>query len=214
MTARTFQFYGQGWGPQTAEITVTLAGQTLYSGFIPTVPDQPVPLVDPVLLFSASALDVSDQGTFNVTVTPTVGNVAMGTILTNYVAIANPIYTPEQWTIVTDPAQEQQGYDIINSLASPPFSPSELGVLQDPASTVEEKNAILAAHGVAYTVSTGADEFSDCFWQGDCRSNLTIDGVPVSAPIPRPDELTGDWVWSINTGQLCTFTFNMNAGLE
>jgi hypothetical protein len=106
MTARTFQFYGQGWGSQTAEITVTLAGQTLYSGPIPTIPNQPFPLIDSVLLFSASALDVSDQGEFNVSVTPTVGNVDLGTILTNYVAIANPIYTPEQWAIVTDPAQE------------------------------------------------------------------------------------------------------------
>lgn len=214
MTARTFQFYGQGWGQQTAEITVTLAGQTLFSGPIPTVPEQPVPLTNPVLLFSASALDVSDQGAFSMTVTPTVGNVEWVKILTNYVSVANPIYTPEQWAIITDPAQQQESYAIINSLASPPFSASELGVLQDPNSTEEEKNAILAAHGVSYMVSTGPAGFSSYFWPGDCRTNVTIDGAPGPAPVPRPEDAIGDWNYSVYTDRTLSCTFNINAGLE
>lgn len=213
MTTRTFQFYGQGWGPTTAEITVTLAGQTIYSGPIPTIPQKPS-FVEPVFLFTASALDVTDQGAFAMTVKPTVGGVIMSQIYANYVAVPNPIYTPEQWAIVTDPSKQAESYAIISSLANPPFSSAEVDVLNSSSSTDAEKNAILAAHGVQYITSTGPTGFEDLFWQGDCRTNVTIDGVPQYTPQPRPDGYAGDWSWAVNNNSVLAYDLNLDAGLE
>jgi hypothetical protein len=215
MTTRTLNFYGQGWGPTTAEITVTLAGQTVYQGPIPTIPEQPpTNHFEAKLLFSVTTLDVTDQGAFLMTVTPTVGNVVMSTILTNYVPVPNPVYSPEQWEIVTDPAKSQESYAIITSLANPPFSEAELAVLVDPNSTNQERDAILAAHGVEYMVSSESDGFYDLFWQGDCRTNVTINDVPQATPDPRPDGLAGDWVWVVYNNSLLSYTLNLDAGLE
>jgi hypothetical protein len=213
MTTRTFQFYGQGWGPTTAEITVTLAGQTIYSGPIPTVPQKPSPVV-PVFLFTASVLDVTDQGTFAMTVQPTVGEVFMSQIFANYVAVQNPIYTPEQWAIITDPSKQAESHEIISSLAQPPFSPAEVDVLNSSTSTDAEQNAILVAHGVQYMTSTGSDGFEDLFWQGDCRTNVTINGVPQQTPQPRPDGYTGDWSWAVNNNSVLAYDLNLDPGLE
>ena len=222
MTARTFQFYGQGWGPQTAEITMTSDGITIYSGPIPTVPAEPLLIpgvgTPTVLLFTTSILDVSDQGQFPVVITPTVGNVVVGKILANYVPIPNPIYTPEQFDIMTDPAKQDQIGKVYESLATPPFSVAEKAVLTDPATTEEERKAILAAHGVEYLpacfVSGGPDIFSTGFWEGDCKSQLAIDGILQPLPDPRPEYLSGNWDWTITTGQVLTFTLNVKVGLE
>lgn len=217
MTTRTFQFYGQGWGSTTAEITVTLAGQTVYSGPIPTVPEKPVTtpgVFNPVLLFSVSTLAVSDQGGFTMTVQPTVGNVIMSQIYANYVPVPNPIYSPEQWAIITDPSKQAESYGIISSLATPAFSSAEIDVLNSSTSTDTERNAILEAHGVQYMVSTGPSVFEDLFWQGDCRTNVTIDGVAQTTPQPRPDGYVGDWNWVVNNNSILQYTLNINIGLE
>jgi hypothetical protein len=222
MTARTFQFYGQGWGPQTAEITVTSNGITVYSGPIPTVPAEPLVIpgvgTPTVLLFTSSILNVSDQGQFPVVITPTVGNMVIGKILANYVPIPNPIYTPEQYDIMTYPAKQDQIGKVYESLATPPFSTAEIAVLSDPATTEEERRAILVAHGVEYLpacmVSSGPDSFGAGFWPGDCKSQLAIDGILQPLPDPRPEYLFGNWDWIITTGQVLTFTFNVRAGLE
>lgn len=214
MTQRTIQFYGQGLGSATAEITVTLQGQTVFSGPVSTAPDILPPDQIPVL-FSLNNFAVTDQGSFPITITPTVGDVVVSKVLANYTLIINPVYTWDQWEIITDPSQQEQALEIISSLANPPFSEAELAVLVDPNTTQAERDAILAAHGVSYTVNTGADGFSDDFWEGDSRTNVTIDGqVPFEPPTPRPDNFEGDWGYVVPNDQVMTFDFNLTAGVE
>lgn len=214
MTQRTIQFYGQGLGSGTAEITVTFQGQTVYNGPIPTAPDVLPPAEMPVL-FSINTLNVTDSGTFAVTITPTVEEVVVANVLANYTLIINPIYSWQEWEIITDPSKQEQALEIISSLANPPFSESELAILSNPDSTQQERDAILAAHGVSYTVSSGPDVFLDDFWDGDSRTNVTINGqIPPSPPVPRPENLEGDWTYYVPTNQTMAFDFNLEAGLE
>jgi hypothetical protein len=214
MTQRTIQFYGQGLGENPAEITVTFQGQTVFSGPVPTAPSILSPESEQFLLFSVNALDVTDAGSFAVTVTPTVESVVMSYVLANYTLIINPVYTWEQWEIITDSSKQDQALEIISSLATPPFTEAELAVLTNPDSTIEERDAILEAHGVAYTLSTGADGFSDDFWQGDSRANVTLDGVPEPTPEPRPAGEEGDWGYVVPSGKVIAFDLNVEAGVE
>lgn len=214
MTKRTIQFYGQGLGSGTAEITVTFQGQTVYSGPVPTAPTILAPN-NQYLLFSVSTLEVADQGSFPVTVTPTVEDVNMTYVLANYTRIINPIFTPEQWEIITDPSKQDETKEIISSLANPLFSEAEQEVLDNPETPQSEKDAILAAHAVSYTVSTGADGFSDNFWEGDSRTNVTINGEALPyPPVPRPENFQGDWPYPVPNNQTMTFDLNLEAGIE
>ena len=190
MTKRTIQFYGQGLGSATTEIIATFQGQTVYSGPVPTASTILAPN-NQYLLFSVDALDVTDQGSFAVTITSTVEDVNMTYVLANYTLIINPVYTWEQWEIISDPSKKEQGLEIISSLASPPFTEAELAVFVDPNTTREERDAILAAHGVSYTVSTGPDGFSDKCWSTE----------------PQMPEL-------MSTNQTLEFELNLEAGIE
>ena len=214
MAKRTVQFYGQGLGPDTTEITVTFQGQTVFSGPVPTflgiLPPEEIPV-----LFSINDLDVTDQGSFAVTVTPTAQEVIVSKVLANYTLIINPIYSWEQWEIITDSSKQEQALAIISSLANPPFTDAEIEILVNPDSTQQERDAILEAHGVSYTVSTGPTGFSDDFWDGDSRTNVTINGeTPPEPPTPRPDNLQGDWGYLVPNNEIMAFDFNIEAGLE
>ena len=210
MTTRTFQFYGQGWGSETAEITVTLNGQTIFSGAIPTVPERP-PItpgaLDPVLLFTGGEIDTTQTGLFPMTVTATKGNVVMCEVLGNYVLVPNPIYTPEQWAVVTDWTQPEAAQVIIVSKANPAFTAEEIDVLDNYALYSPEAQAICAEHQCELYVS-GPEYFSAAFNNGDSRYDVVIDGVPQTTPEPRPEGLGGDWYWEVETNQ--TMTYNLN----
>lgn len=214
MTQRTIQFYGQGLGSGTAEITVTFQGQTVYTGPVPTAPNI-LPPSNQYLLFSINTLEVADQGSFPVTVTPTVEDVNMTYVLANYTSIINPIFTPAQWEIITDPSKSAETKEIISSLATPPFNEAEQEILNNPETPQSEKDAIFAAHGVSYTVSSGPDGFTDDFWEGDSRTNVTIDGVvPAEPPTPRPENFQGDWPYRVPNNQTMAFDLNVIAGVE
>lgn len=214
MTKRTIQFYGQGWGVNTTEITATFQGQTVYTGPVPTFSDV-LPQNEMPVLFSVDSLDVTDQGAFAVTITPTSGDLVVSYVLANYTLIINPIYSWEQWEIITDSSKQAQALEIISSLANPPFSDAEIEILVNPESTQQERDAILAAHGVSYTVSTGPTGFSVAIWDSDSRTNVTINGeVPIAPPVPRPANLQGDWVYYVLANQPMAFDLNIVAGLE
>jgi hypothetical protein len=136
-------------------------------------------------------------------------------VLANYTRIINPIFTPEQWEIITDPSKQDETKEIISSLANPLFSEAEQEVLDNPETPQSEKDAILAAHAVSYTVSTGADGFSDNFWEGDSRTNVTINGEALPyPPVPRPENFQGDWPYPVPNNQTMTFDLNLEAGIE
>lgn len=211
MTTRTFQFYGQGWGNETAEIIATLNGETVYSGPIPTQAGLPPTDFTGVVLFTASNLAVSDAGAFPMSITVTRGNAVFTNVWADHSIIPNPAYSPEQYAVVTDPnATPQDRATVASAVANPPFSPAELEFLNDPTDP-EELNAILTAHNAQHSVSSGS-EFAKSFWPVDSRSNVAIDGVPQPTPNPRPPGQNGEWHWFVYTGQELTYDLNVLAG--
>jgi hypothetical protein len=94
MTTRTAKIFGQGFGPEPAEITVTLAGSTIYTGEVPTL-DQPVyslpnpELSNSVVELCSFEIGMDDTGTLPMTCTVLSGTVIFAQILANYCVIAN-----------------------------------------------------------------------------------------------------------------------------
>jgi len=94
MTARTVKIFGQGFGSTSAEISVTLNGNSIYTGAVPTL-DQPVySLPDPDLVSTVPELcnfeiDMDASGNIPMTCTVLSGTVIFAQILANYCTIAN-----------------------------------------------------------------------------------------------------------------------------
>jgi hypothetical protein len=216
MTNRTIQFYGQGFGTTAAEISVTANGSQVFDGPVSTL-DQPMPsnprwpLDQSEILFSIE-VPVEFQGTVPMEITVNSGSgILFMAEFANYVPVPNPVYTPEQFAIVTSPDSGQEGLDIIASLANPPFTQEEIDILANPNTPEAEYRALLAIHNVSIYVSSGDQEFGDNFWPGDSRTNVTINGIPGSAD-RLPGE-SGDWIWPVSVASTIAFTLNIDAGL-
>lgn len=215
MTNRTLQFWGQGYGSTPATVTVSLGGTTIYTGEVPTIDAPRTPWPDQALLFTAGEIPVEFSGSIPMTYTVNSGTVVFAWIYENYIPVTNPIFTPEQLAILTDPTTTRtEALAIVEPLATPPFSSAELAVLEDPSTPDSEFAAILTAHGVNLWISGGPSYFNSNFWPGDCRENVIIDGVPQSTPIPRPEELSGDWFWELSQGSTLVCDFVTNSGME
>lgn len=214
MPTRTFKFYGQGWGDQTTEISLTFNGQPVYQGPVPTVAQRPPTapgVYTPVLLCTGGALDVEASGAFPMSVTVTAGNLLFSDLESNYVSIPNPVFSPEQWAIIQADTDQAAILQIIYSLANPPFTDEEKALLENLSTSSAVIQELRATHGVGNYVS-GPDYFSPNFWPSDSRSNVVIDGQPQSTPDPRPEGLTGDWTWDIATNQTLVCDVDVLAG--
>jgi hypothetical protein len=212
MTTRTLQFYGQGYGTTPATITATLDGVTIYTGAVPTIdapytydyPDQP-------LLFEGGSIPADFSGTIPMTVEVTNGVVIFIWIYANYCPVQNPVFTTEQWAIVSSTTLPwADKLTVYEAVATPPFTTEEIAILEstDPA-TFPAKNQILVDHNASNYLLT-ADNWGDTF-PGDNRTNVTIDGIPQSAPDPRPPGKDGDWPWVVSAGSVLAYDFNINA---
>lgn len=214
MTTRTFQFFGTGYGPETVNITATLDGNVVYQGAIPTVPTFPDWTVPASLLYTVEGIPFDFTGIKPVTVVVENGNAIIEEVLSNYNQIQNPIYSNEQFTLVTivdkTDTQKAASIEVFKTLAEPPLSAEEITTLEDPVTTSEQVAAILDMHNLTYIISSGIDGFNVNFYIGDSRSNVAVDGIPQSAPIPRPGGLDGDWAWNVGSGS--TLTYDLNIG--
>jgi hypothetical protein len=218
MTNRTVQFLGQGFGDTPVSLTVTANNETVFDGVVSTLaeplPEAAWPEDDSVSLFVLQ-IPVDFSGSFPMTIKVKSGwGIKFVTATANYVPVPNPVYTPEQFAIVTSPDGGQQALDIVVSLATPPFTQEEIDVLANPDTPEPEYRALLSAHGVSIYVSGGDDFYDDMFWPGDSRTDVTLDGNPVEPPDPRPDGLDGDWTWTVPVDSTLTFNFHLDAGLE
>lgn len=217
MINRTVKFYGQGFGTSPVDVTVTANGETVYTGPVPTL-DQPIPQTpynqdDCVSLFTTQ-IPVDFSGSIPMTIRVNSGyGIKFVTATANYVPVPNPVYTPEQFAIVTSPDGGEEALNIVTSLATPPFTEEEIAVLSNPSTPESEYRALLAEHGVSIYVSGGVDYYDDMFWAGDSRTDVTLDGNPEFAPDPRPDGLDGDWTWDIPVDSTLGFNFHIDAGL-
>jgi hypothetical protein len=215
MTNRTFQFFGLGYASNPVDVTINFDNNIIYQGVIPTNDTDPFPGIDiPVLWCTGGEVPVDFTGSKSVSITANNGILAMAKVLTNYNIIPNPIFTPEQFAIITTPNSGSASLEIMSALANPPFTPEEITILLTDSTPQDEINTILALHGVSVRVSAGPTGFYGIQLPTDCRTNVSIDGIPTSAPTPRPDGLTGDWYWIVPAGSTITFDLNIVAGVE
>ena len=212
MANRTVQLLGQGYGSTPAQITVTANGNPVFSGPVNTV-DQPSPVLPnlDINLFGVLCTFEIDQaftGQIPMTCAVSTGTVTFAQIYANYVATPNPVYTPEQMTILTSypPASQAERVTIFTQVANPPLSQTDIDTLLDPAATQEQKNAIIAAHNCTTFISSGVDGFG-CVDNIDPRSSVTIDGI---AQTPDHGELSGIWWWQINAGSTLSYQLNVD----
>jgi hypothetical protein len=219
MTNRTIKFNGQGFGDVPVTVTVTANDNIVYQGEINTV-DQPLPLpsYSPEQLETLFTLQIPLDfvGSFPMSITCESG---LGMLLldseANYNPIPNPIYTPEQFAIVSGPVRSTAGVEIFESLANPPLTQPEIDILSNPDSPDDECDAVLAQHGLSIWVSSGADNYDSSFYNGDARTAVALDGEPESGPDPRPSGYAGDWSWITPVDSTLTFVFNVESpGVE
>jgi hypothetical protein len=211
MANRTVQILGQGYGANPAQITVTANGNTVFSGTVSAV-DQPLPAL-PNLDINLSEIlctfeiDQAFTGQIPMTCAVSSGTVIFAQIYANYVAILNPVYTPEQITILTSPTTTQaERVTIYTQVANPPLSQTDIDTLLDPAATQEQKNAIIAAHNCTTEISSGVDGFGSID-NTDARSSVAINGI---AQTPDHGELPGTWWWAINAGSTLSYQLDVD----
>ena len=96
MTSRTFQQHAQGYGPNPAQVTVQIDGNTVFAGTVSTL-DQPMPMMpNSDLVLDHEAWSWQDDSTFSGTKSISIGvtgsSLLLGTTLANSVGNAE-LYT-------------------------------------------------------------------------------------------------------------------------
>ena len=199
MANRTIQFFGQGYAPTGTDpivITATLAGNVIYTGNIPTLYTSDVGRLpgDQVVLFTCELpVDYAGTAPMSISVDSPVGvDAYFEQIESNYMTIFNPVYTQSEIGVLTDPASTvAERTAIYTARAVPPLSPAEIAVLNN--GTPEEKTAIIVAHNLTLTVSSGPDEFIAVNGNADPRTNVVINGVSRT----RATDPAGTWGWEV-----------------
>ena len=218
MTNRTLKFYGQGFGTNPVTITAIIDGNTVYDGPVSTIDEiltsDPYPQDLCSSLFSTQ-IPVEFSGSFPVTIQVNSGfGIKLVTILENYILIPNPIYTPEQFEIVTNPdSGTEEVLDIFIDLASPAFSPEEIAVLSNPDTPEYEFRLLLTQHNVSVYVSGGEDHYNTSFSSAGDWADPKLDGAPILPPDPVPGGW-GNWTWTVPVGSVLQFVCNIEAGQE
>jgi hypothetical protein len=217
MANRTVQIQGQGYGSATCSATVSFNGNVVFSGSIPTINQETINyLPDEQVVLLTFEVPVELSGTFPVSITVTGGNaVYVEQVSANYVEVPNPIYTPEQYLTLTDSSTtSSEKIAIYTPLAVPPLSAEDITVLE--SGTVEEKNAVLDAHGLSLLVPGGSTVFGEIS-QPQSKTTVYVNGQSEPLPSPLPPESAGEWGYVVpivdGTG---TTTFNLivDAGVE
>jgi hypothetical protein len=196
MTNRTIQIWGQGYGPQPCTANVTFDGNTVFSGQISTIDSSTIyrlPEDQVVLISFEFPIDLS--GTFPVTINIAGTDIFISSVLANFCSINNPVYTPTDVAILTNPATTfSDKLAIWSPLANPEFTSGDIVLLE--TGTPQEKQSVLADHGLSITVSTGPETFG-LVAQPQCKTNVNINGVDSFPPDPLPPGVDGEWGWEI-----------------
>jgi hypothetical protein len=209
MANRTLNFYGMGIGPETANITVSLSGNTIFSGTIPTQATYTQASDYQALLFSTT-IDTSTVGPLPMVYTVNSQNVVFSFITSNYVTMPNPAYDTTQQSVLTtyeDPPTQDllnQKYAIWSTAAVPAFSAEETATILDVNTNQTVRSDILQAHGASLNI-TGDGAIGSCSGSADSRTNVYIDGVVQTTPDPRPESEASTWYWTVAQGSTMTY---------
>ena len=194
MPNRTIQILGYGYGSTTCSANVSYNGATVFSGTVPTLNQAEIlRLPSEQVVISTFEIDVAAAGTFPLTINITGGNAAyIEHVFSNYTPVPNPVYSASDWSIITNPASTSaQKLAVFEPLAVPPLSEADIAVLQQ-GTTSPEAQAVLAAHGLSYYVSSGVSEYRAISpYQSKC--NVLINGSSFTAVNPP----AGEWGWEV-----------------
>jgi len=210
MTTRTVQFYGQGYsvpieglGLTPNTITATVSGNVVFSGAIPTTYSSDIlrlPTDQTILFtFEIPLVTTGNAYTLPVSLALTGDDIYLEQIDANYCPIYNPVYTPEQIAILDNPATTlQEKIAIWEPLAVPPLSAEDITLLNSDDWAIIEP--VLVAHNLLTIISTGSTGFSGIF-NGEPRSNVVVTNATYynPPPDPRPAEPSGAWGWEVET---------------
>jgi hypothetical protein len=219
MTNRTVQIKGYGFGSTPAEITVTLEGTTVFTGTVTTIDGTPpslpnIDLKDETVSLCTFEVPMDFAGEKAMTCSVTSGTVIFAQVDANYAPVQNPVFSQADYNQLTSPTTRRaEQVQILSNYAVPPFTAEEITTLNsvDP-SVGNEQLAILATHGVSFTVSSGSTGYRDINTGSDSRANVVIDGTPTTAP--HSPEYEGTWWWKIGSGSTLSYNLIIDAGME
>lgn len=212
MANRTIQFLGLAYGSTPATLTATADGSAVFSGSLTTL-DQPVPALPNLELTNTTGLlfglelDTAFSGNVAVSCQVTNGVVIFAQTQCNYVAIANPIYTPEQISILADnSADRAEKIAIYKSVeAVPPLSAEDTAIIDNPDTPWTVISTIRNAHNLAAQINGGAGAWQ--LMNPDPRLTVLINGVPQEvSPTPAED---GFWWYTVSSGSTLSFTLQV-----
>jgi hypothetical protein len=202
MANRTIQFLGSGYAPTGTEpitVSATLNGNVVYTGTIPTAYTSVIdhlPTGQVVLFTCELPANFASTVPMSISLDNPVGvTVFFEEVLSNYMAIANPVYTPAQFNTLIDPTSTiTERMAIWTACAVPPLSEADIAVLNNGNPTwTPEKQAVLVAHNLTLTVSSGATTFISVNGGNEPRTNVVINGESVT----RSADPTGVWGWVV-----------------
>jgi hypothetical protein len=211
MANRTIEIFGWVEGNTTCTANVLFNGNVVHSGPVPSV--TAVPEIEPPNGFTEGIVTfevpVNLSGTFPVSITFTGGDEALvQRILCNYMPIANPIYTPEQYAIVSNatPSTRAERNAIMIPLATPALTAEEITIVENANTTSPESQAIFNSHGIGFTVSSGPAVNKAVHLPIQAKTNVKVNGVDV-APGTEP---AGEWGYIIPfTDGVGTISFDL-----
>jgi hypothetical protein len=218
MANRTVEIYGWVESTTTSSAEVSFNGNVVHSGPVPVVATQPQ--IDPPNAFSEGIITfeipVNLSGTFPVSITFTGGDEALvQRIICNYMPIANPIYTPEQYAIVSNatPSTRAERNAIMIPLATPPLTAEEISILENNNTVSPESQAVMNSHGIGFTVSSGPAVDKAVHLPPQAKTNVVVNGTSIT-PGTEP---AGEWGYFIPfTDGVGTISFDLivDAGQE
>lgn len=196
MTIRQFKFTGSV-NSGTASGTITINGIQVFSGDFSNSDVIATGSID-----ADDALAVDQEILLPTVVTVTSGTINVALTQWDYGVVYNPVYTPEQIAVLSDPSTtSSEKLAIISPLATPSLSSADITVLEstDPADVALQQE-ILKTHGIALEIQdptvfdygfTEAKDYCN-------RTNVLLDGV-------EPEGANTNIGLLVTTGQTLTY---------
>ena len=215
MTIRQFKLLGQ---QSTGTGTITMNGTPVFEGAFLTQDQHidpnngaTVEWISTGSVYIDNALAINNYIMVPVSITVTSGQIGVALFEWNYAMVENPVYSAEQWAIVTNPestaAQRLAIYEIV---AVPPLTDADkIMLLTTGPDDQAARNTIINTHGLTnYVQDSTQFEWALTPEDSACnRSNVLLNGV--EPPLANTNQSivmnTGD----VLTADLMVFASNL-----
>jgi len=227
MANRTLNFHGAAFGEVPVQMNAHINGQLVFSGAVqPQSADHPDPVTPGMFDNSGILFSVVDSSLFptgSELTYPMTLSVATGECVFLTVVYSNYMPTSD----ITRFSGSISGTTLtVSSVTSGTIS---VGMGVGVPGTTTGYGKIVSGSGTtweldqSHTVPEGSlgagksipgtpTDFSDCYPQGDARTNVQIDGVD-QTPDRQPGQENGEWTWCINAGSTFECQLHVAPGL-